>query len=59
MHKKEHFIKEDYSQIIQQMTNHIKENKIYNYYDFLDYCMNSNEVWFKILIDNPSLKNYF
>lgn len=45
--------------IYNEIIEYIKENKIYNYYDFLDYCMDNNEVWFEILIDNPSLKNYF
>jgi len=45
--------------VSEEMIQFIKENKIYSYDEFLDYCMENNEIWLKKLIDNPSFKNYF
>ena len=45
--------------VAEEMIEYIKKNKIYSYNEFLNYCMENNEMWFKKLIDNPSFKNYF
>ena len=43
----------------EEMIKFIKENKIYNYAAFFNYCRKNNEKWFKKLCDTPNFRKYF
>jgi hypothetical protein len=46
------------SELIQEMKQFCKENKIYNYADFMFYCQDNNKEWFKELITGTQVCKY-
>lgn len=46
------------SDLIQEMKQFCKDNKISNYSDFVDYCRNNNAEWFEELITGTQVCKY-